>query len=135
MEPLSLASFTLASVLSTLPAPDEQTSQAVISTHISPAIAGQWEIDLSDAHQAAAAQPNSSEADSESVPTDGGIVDNSARRITRSAGSNIPAAMQSNANGSKPMMQCREIYNFKADNEMRSVSGCIGRLLRYPKHN
>ena len=122
MEPLSIASFTLASVLSTLSTTDEQTSQAMITTHISPAIAGQWEIDLSDAHQAVAAQESRGEASHESVQTDG-VVDNSARRITRSAGSNMPAEVQTSTSGSKPMMQCREIYNFEADNAMRSVSG------------
>ena len=46
MEPISFASFTLASILASLPANGEVVSKPTITTHISPAIAGQWEIDL-----------------------------------------------------------------------------------------
>ena len=48
MASLALASFTLASVLSSLPSAGDKVGQSVITTHISPAIAGQWEIDLAD---------------------------------------------------------------------------------------
>ena len=47
MEPLSFASFSLAAVLPALPADGVPVSQSLITTHISPAIAGQWQIDLS----------------------------------------------------------------------------------------
>ena len=46
MEPISFASFTLASILASLPVNGETVTEPTITTHISPAIAGQWEIDL-----------------------------------------------------------------------------------------
>ena len=46
MEPISFASFTLASILASLPANGEVVTKPTITTHISPAIAGQWEIEL-----------------------------------------------------------------------------------------
>lgn len=73
MEPLSLSSMTLAGLLAALPAPAEPVSQSVINTYITPAIAGQWEIEL-----------------------------------------NNEVAQAS---------ECRELYNFGANNDMWAVSG------------
>lgn len=84
MASLALASFTLASILSSLPINGQQVSQSVITTHISPAIAGQWELDLENTSIVKAGAINST--------------------IKRNN-------------------QCRELYNFGADNEMWAVSG------------
>ena len=93
MASLALASFTLASILSSLPMAGEQVGQSVITTHISPAIAGQWEIDLSDNDTKSASAP-------ESTTVKQPIAVNNAQST-----------------------QCRELYNFAADNEMWAVSG------------
>lgn len=93
MASLSMASFTLASVLSSLPAAGEQVGQSVITTHISPAIAGQWEINLDNPNTITTPVPSSS------IPT------------------------TPNLSISKNKAQCRELYNFAADNEMWAVSG------------
>lgn len=93
MASLALASFTLASILSSLPSAGEQVGQSVITTHISPAIAGQWEIDLTDLDTKNSSMPKA---------------DTSKASIT----------VKSKSSG-----QCRELYNFAADNEMWSVSG------------
>ena len=93
MATLSMASFTLASVLSSLPAAGEQVGQSVITTHISPAIAGQWEINLDNPNTINATAPNATTQASTKPST------------------------------SKNTAQCRELYNFAADNEMWAVSG------------
>ena len=46
MEPISFASLTLGSILTMFPINGEVVTKPTITTHISPAIAGQWEIDL-----------------------------------------------------------------------------------------
>ncbi|WP_420230499.1 hypothetical protein ACOBWA_06045 [Psychrobacter sp. ER1] len=133
MEPISFASFTLASILASLPANGEAT-KPTITTHISPAIAGQWEIDLdssvhsthammtkeAEANQSAntAQQPSSVEP---KVITgmDGGVLTQSEERVL-----NIQPATSKNLLASVDKSdQCRELYNFGADNEMWSVSG------------
>ncbi len=143
MEPLSFASFTLAGILSTFPTAGEQVSQAVITTHISPAIAGQWEIDLertqamservaniakaAEKPELSAGKALGSESTNEVAE---GVFDRSERRIVKPtpdgmlisdnakiiASQNIKAASVRNN-------QCRELYNFGADNEMLAVSG------------
>ena len=134
MEPISFASFTLTSILASLPANGEAITKPTITTHISPAIAGQWEIDLdSSAHSTHAmmtkeAKANQS-ANSAQQPSnvepkvmtgmDGGVLTQSEERvlnITPTTSNNLLASVgKSN--------QCRELYNFGADNEMWSVSG------------
>lgn len=93
MASLALASFTLASILSSLPAAGEQVGQSVITTHISPAIAGQWELDLADLNTKNATVIES------------------------------PTVKQPIAVDNIQSTQCRELYNFAADNEMWTVSG------------
>ena len=93
MASLVLASFTLASILSSLPTAGEKVGQSVITTHISPAIAGQWELDLADLNNKNAAAIEST------------------------------TVKQPIAANSKGSAQCRELYNFAADNEMWAVSG------------
>ncbi|MAE40652.1 MAG: hypothetical protein CML07_07005 [Psychrobacter sp.] len=129
MEPLSFASFTLAGILSTFPAPGQQVSQAVITTHISPAIAGQWEIELDSSNDATFERTISNVQQSEkaNITSDsrlGGIVAQDERRIVTpnptvdKQGADL--AMNLSAANAK---QCREIYHFGEDNEMWAVSG------------
>ncbi len=134
MEPVSIASFTLASILASLPVNGEPApvSESMITTHISPAIAGQWEIDLDSGvtmtKEAALKQsmlnikptevsvePNLTTAGSE-----GGVIEQSEQRIIDVAPS---STITSNRIPSTKAGQCRELYNFGADNEMWAVSG------------
>lgn len=130
MEPISFASFTLAAVLASLPSNSEPASQSVITTHISPAIAGQWEIDLdSDITMTKeAAAKRAALDDKQNIETDepkiiageaGGVLDQNERRVFKVA----PNIVKSAKVGSKKSVQCRELYNFGADNEMWAVSG------------
>ncbi|MEL0619209.1 hypothetical protein [Psychrobacter proteolyticus] len=134
MEPISFASFTLASILASLPANGEAITKPTITTHISPAIAGQWEIDLdSSAHSTQAMMTREAEANqlantaqqpSSVEPKvitgmDGGVLTQSEERVL-----NIQPTTSKNSLASVGKSdQCRELYNFGADNEMWSVSG------------
>lgn len=130
MEPISFASFTLAAVLASLSANSEPASQSVITTHISPAIAGQWEIDLNSdvtmTKEAAAKQAVSDNIqdieNNEPEVTAGaadGVLGQSERRVFK-----VAPNTTTNVNiGSKKSTQCRELYNFGPDNEMWAVSG------------
>ena len=130
MEPISFASFSLAALLASLPANGEVISKPTITTHISPAIAGQWEIDLNSgitmtkeakARQAALKDGQTIESSEPQVVagTEDGILtqsENRALNIQRNPNRDLIAtARQSN--------QCRELYNFAADNEVWTVSG------------
>ncbi len=130
MEPISFASFTLASILASLPVNGEAVAEPTITTHISPAIAGQWEIDLNssitmtkDAKAQQAASSNSLQKNSSEpkvvADMDGGIITQSEARIL-----NIKPTTSKNLMASvNKSNQCRELYNFGADNEMWAVSG------------
>ncbi|MDN5665781.1 hypothetical protein ACTXPE_01710 [Psychrobacter celer] len=130
MEPISFASFTLASILASLPANGEVVTKPTITTHISPAIAGQWEIDLdssitmtkdAQARQAARKERLAS-ANSEPKIKEGaagGILTQSEERILQTE----PNTDQNLLASTKKSNQCRELYNFGADNEMWAVSG------------
>lgn len=129
MEPISFASFTLASILASLPANGEPVSQSVIKTHISPAIAGQWEIDLDSevtmtkeaaARQAAQELTQNIETNEPKITasTEGGVLTQNEQRIL-----NIKPTSTSPIKPATNNNQCRELYNFGADNEMWSVSG------------
>ncbi len=143
MEPISFASFTLAGILSTLPVAGEQVSQAVVTTHISPAIAGQWQIDLQRTEVMSKRVEELAFADEQrelglsldnepavtATPLDG-VLDQSERRFTGASlsgdfvsDSAQNVATQNNRAASIRNNQCRELYNFAADNEMRAVSG------------
>lgn len=130
MEPISFASFTLAAVLASLPSNSEPISQSVITTHISPAIAGQWEIDLDSdvtmTKEAAAKQiasGNIQNIESNEPEVSAGAVDGvlgqSERRVFKVA----PNTATSTNVKTKKSIQCRELYNFGSDNEMWAVSG------------
>jgi hypothetical protein len=135
MEPVSIATFTLASILASFPATSEPVSQSVITTHISPAIAGQWEIELDSINR-----NNNSNDDSitQSLTIEpevidglqGGIIEQDELRIFDVVVANKSAtteqAAAKTATGQNPdraAKQCRELYNFGADNEMWAVSG------------
>ena len=130
MEPISFASFTLASILASLPANGEVVSQPTITTHISPAIAGQWEIDLDSsvtmtkeakARQAAldSTQKNKIDEPKIAAGTEGGVLTQSEERVLNIQPDSSKKLMASAARAN----QCRELYNFGADNEMWAVSG------------
>ncbi|WP_288999531.1 hypothetical protein [uncultured Psychrobacter sp.] len=130
MEPISFASFTLASILASLPANGEVVTKPTITTHISPAIAGQWEIELdssitmtkdAQARQAARKERLAS-ANSEPKIKEGaagGILTQSEERILQTELNTDQNLLASTAKSN----QCRELYNFGADNEMWAVSG------------
>lgn len=138
MEPISFASFTLASVLASLPINGEVATKPTITTHISPAIAGQWEIDLDspvtmtkeaqDKQTALnATQQMNSEEPQSTTGTEGGVLMQSERRII-----DIPPTANTTLSASaKGSSQCRELYNFGADNEMWAVSGKEWTYSRY----
>ena len=132
MEPISFASYTLASILASLPVNggSEAVTEPSVVTHISPAIAGQWEIDLNSSitmTKEAKAKQAASNAMQDSVSaepkidagTDGGILTQSEERIVNADPTSRKNLMAS-VNKSN---QCRELYNFGADNEMWAVSG------------
>ena len=128
MEPFSFASFTLAGILSTFPVTGEQLSQSVITTHISPAIAGQWEIELDSSDDATfertIANIKRSEQDDISIDKLGGIVAQEKQRVVTSKSDADKNANKLNLNlKATNNNQCREIYYFGADNEMWAVSG------------
>lgn len=130
MEPISFASFSLAALLASLPANGEVISKPTITTHISPAIAGQWEIDLDSgitmtkeakARQAALKDGQTIESSEPQVAAgkEGGILTQSENRAL----SIPPNPNQDLIAAAKKSNQCRELYNFAADNEVWTVSG------------
>lgn len=138
MEPISFASFTLASILASLPANGEVVSKPTITTHISPAIAGQWEIDLDSsitmtkeakARQAALASTQKSKSDEPKITagTEGGVLTQSEERVLNIQPNSSKKLIASAARAN----QCRELYNFGADNEMWAVSGKESTYGRY----
>lgn len=140
MEPVSFASFTFAFILASLPVNGEVVSKSTITTHISPAIAGQWEIDIDSSNDNMdAINKRLAQSIDLAIPIDepkviagkaDGVLDQSERQIISIKPSTIkptdPLAANTQENitvsGAKSN-QCREIYNFAADNEMWSVSG------------
>ena len=128
MEPLSFASFSLAAILASLPVNGEAVSKPTITTHISPAIAGQWEIDLNssitmtkeaEARQAASKDRSQIKSNEPKVDAGAGLLTQNEKRLI-----NIQADTSKKLIASaKKSAQCRELYNFAADNKMWSVSG------------
>ena len=128
MEPLSFASFSLAAILASLPVNGEAVSKPTITTHISPAIAGQWEIDLNssitmtkeaEARQAGLKDKSQIKSNEPKVDAGAGLLTQNEKRLI-----NIQADTSKKLIASaKKSAQCRELYNFAADNEMWSVSG------------
>ncbi len=131
MEPLSFASFSLAAVLASLPVNGNVVSKPTITTQISPAIAGQWEIDLNSVNSISERAPQSATttiAGEEREVIGGqkdGVFEQSERRVISIVPSdNIKTNINKkiSASTTKPN-QCRELYNFGANNEMWAVSG------------
>ena len=128
MEPLSFASFSLAAILASLPVNGEVSSKPTITTHISPAIAGQWEVDLNssitmtkeaEAKQAASKETKNIKSDEPKSSAGEGLLTQNEKRIINIQPDTNKKIMASVAKSN----QCRELYNFAADNEMWSVSG------------
>ena len=128
MEPLSFASFSLAAILASLPVNGEVSSKPTITTHISPAIAGQWEVDLNssitmtkeaEAKQAASKETKNIKSDEPKSSAGEGLLTQNEKRIINIQPNTNKKLMASAAKSN----QCRELYNFSADNEMWSVSG------------
>lgn len=118
MEPTTIASVTLASILAALPNPDQPVSQSVITTHISPAIAGQWEIELPSVASSGAAVPLDESQAQDKLSTDSDVAaedTGSARELATTA---APKDTKAQAGSS-----CRELYNFGEDNNVWAVSG------------
>ncbi len=131
MEPISFASFSLAALLASLPANGEVISKPTITTHISPAIAGQWQVDLDSGitmtKEAKARQAVQGEEPKSIAGTEGGVLTQDEKRVL---------SIQSDTNtklmaAAKIANQCRELYNFAADNEMWTVSGKESTYGRY----
>ena len=128
MEPISFASFSLAAILASLPVNGEVVDKPTITTHISPAIAGQWEIDLNsnitmtkeaEARQAASKSSENIKTNEPKVDAGAGLLTQDEKRIINIQPNTNKKLMAAAAQSS----QCRELYNFAADNEMWSVSG------------
>ena len=128
MEPISFASFSLAAILASLPVTSEVVDKQTITTHISPAIAGQWEIDLNsnitmtkeaEARQAASKSSENIKTNEPKVDAGAGLLTQDEKRIINIQPNTNKKLMAAAAQSS----QCRELYNFAADNEMWSVSG------------
>lgn len=128
MEPLSFASFSLAAILASLPVNGEAVSKPTITTHISPAIAGQWEIDLNssitmtkeaEARQAALKDESQIKSNEPKVDAGAGLLTQNEKRLINIQTDTSKKLIAS----AKKSAQCRELYNFAADNEMWSVSG------------
>ena len=128
MEPLSFASFSLAAILASLPVNGEAVSKPTVTTHISPAIAGQWEIDLNssitmtkeaEARQAALKDKSQIKSNEPKVDAGAGLLTQNEKRLINIQTDTSKKLIAS----AKKSAQCRELYNFAADNEMWSVSG------------
>jgi hypothetical protein len=128
MEPLSFASFSLAAILASLPVNGEAVSKPTVTTHISPAIAGQWEIDLNssitmtkeaEARQAASKEKSQIKSNEPKVDAGAGLLTQNEKRLINIQTDTSKKLIAS----AKKSAQCRELYNFAADNEMWSVSG------------
>lgn len=131
MEPISFASFSLAALLASLPANGEVISKPTITTHISPAIAGQWQVDLDSGitmtKEAKARQAVQGEEPKSIAGTEGGVLTQDEKRVL-SIQSDTNTKLMASA---KKANQCRELYNFAADNEMWTVSGKESTYGRY----
>lgn len=143
MEPVSIASVTLASILATLSVSDKQESQSVITTHISPAIAGQWEIDLdkTNAFDGQLSSSDDSQITDEPAFDDNdldGVSIQTQKRIVRPISNPATINSKDSSNTSDDFFastsvpaDCREIYYFGPDNEMWAVSGKERTYARY----
>ena len=131
MEPTSITAVTLASILSSLSASDAPVSQSVISTHISPAIAGQWEIELNNeavVSDAASAMIGATESQSSrSSTSDVQMLESDVIEHDKVTANDPTLQAQTSTTHSDlqstAQKVCRERYNFGADNNVWAVSG------------
>lgn len=130
MESLSFLPVTLASVLASFSNPSVPHEQAVISTHISPEIAGLWELDLQSIPKVAAVTPkfNGDIDNTElALPVTGGNSNITTENEQLKFKPQVLMVTQSRKIRSKGVSTqgtaCRERYNFAADNEVLTTSG------------
>ncbi|WP_230656632.1 hypothetical protein [Psychrobacter sp. I-STPA10] len=122
MESLSLASLSLASILASVSAgtDNEPVSQSVIETHISPAIAGSWVLQLPTPSQSAPSSQHTQLSEGDLL----GVDINQAQSVVSEVITITPTKTPSQA-------ECKEAYTFAADNIMWSVSGAEWTYGRY----
>ena len=159
MESLSFASLSLASILAGLPTTDknEPVSQSVISTHISPALAGSWVLQLPDTKDSIDGMStldtnvnsiadnkgqmrvknlssNTTSTTNTTTTTTISINDNTDYKSvspivdTINTHKNNPISTSVNFT---PQNDCQETYTFAEDNKMWSVSGAEWTYGRY----
>lgn len=141
MELLSFIPMTLASVLSSFSADSANIEEAVISTHVSPEIAGVWELDLTATPDFALPSPTIKSRDNNGNARDEDL-ENLIQAIQES--SRIAHEAEAAADEADSMAvfsdegldeavneiktsvqntQCRERYNFGSDNVVLTTSG------------
>lgn len=142
MESLSFIPLTLASILSSFSTDASQIEEAVIATHTRPEIAGVWELDIEEVPDFALPSSKLNSAENTGTVKDEDLENlilaiQESSRIAQEAESaadeakaienaNLDQSLLS-ANEQQPLSagvdECRERYNFGADNELRTTSG------------
>lgn len=143
MESLSFIPMTLASVLASFSVDNSQIEEAVISTHVSPEIAGLWELDLLATSDFALPNPKLDAVEKSGKVEDKDLENlilaiQESSRIAEEAESIADEALaidNYNPEGALSVVstnetesiaqsyECRERYNFGADNIVRTTSG------------
>ena len=141
MELLSFIPMTLASVLASFSTDSATIEEAVISTHVSPEIAGVWELDLTATPDLALLNPTIKSQGSQGNARDEDLENlvlaiQESSRIANEAeqAADEAEAMSNPQDGDYDEMideikssvqdtQCRERYNFGADNVVLTTSG------------
>ena len=137
MESLSLASLSLASILAGVPAAsdNEPVSQSVISTHISPAMAGSWVLQMPVSEEESQEAMQDTTMSDANTKTDNATVNRNSNTITGDV-TNTVVVSDKTLNASttvKPVYKnnCQESYTFAEDNKMWTVSGAEWTYGRY----
>lgn len=141
MELLSFIPMTLASVLASFSTDSANIEEAVISTHVSPEIAGLWELDLTATPDFALPNPTIKSQDSKGTARNEDLENlilaiQESSRIAYEAEAAADEAeamsgyqqsdidsMVDEIKSSVQSTQCRERYNFGADNVVMTTSG------------
>ena len=142
MESLSFIPLTLASILSSFSTDASRIEEAVISTHTSPEIAGLWELDIQETPDFVLPSSKLNSADSKGTVKDEDLenlilaIQESSRIAleAESAADEVKSVENANFDQSLPSAtkqqplsaavdECRERYNFGADNMLRTTSG------------
>lgn len=142
MESLSFIPLTLASILSSFSTDASQVEEAVIATHTSPEIAGLWELDIEETPDFALPSSKLNSADNEGSVKDEDLenlilaIQESTRIAQEAESAADEAKAVENANFDQSLLptteqqslstqatECRERYNFGADNKLRTTSG------------